>query len=122
MKKKPTQKQIENAKEILGRARAWEQETNRLVREGYVGKYFRFLNTYGGTDQWWMYGTFTHVDDTGTLRGWTIQRTSLNVIELEMDARCEIFQQAKLITKQEFDFAVKTLYTEFTDHIAECLE
>jgi len=122
MNNRPTKQQVEKAHDILKREKEYTEASKAAERARHVGKCFRFRNSYGGSDRWWMYGIITHIDTMNNLRGWTIQHTPHNVIELDTNARCNISDNMEFITKNEFNEAVRDFYTTITDQIAECME
>jgi hypothetical protein len=119
--KRPSKEELKNAQDIIDRERKYQDEIERLEKMRYVGKFFRYRNSRGDKESWWLYAAITSVNDGpfNTLRGWIIQQTSLNSFEIDFDARCEIFKNYEEITPKHFWFEVDKILGCLTETISK---
>ncbi len=79
------------------------EEQERIAREvkyrpifekKYVGKYFKYRNSYGTDKAWWLYTYITSINSvypihgnqiSGIAGGWQFQKTSYEVVEIKKD-------------------------------------
>lgn len=74
---------LEEAKAVI--AAFHKEETRKRVAENraLIGKFFKYRNSYGSGEKWWLYVAVTGVDGGGTPTGWRFQRTSNDTVEIE---------------------------------------
>jgi len=71
------------------RAKLYKIEASEDIAENekYVGKHFRYRNTYGGPDKekdkWWLYLKITGISSTGWLNGYSFQNDKQGKINIE---------------------------------------
>jgi hypothetical protein len=66
----------------------------------YVGKFFKFHNSYGDEEKWWLYFTVTHILGN-SLYGWSFERDSRNNIRIDLE-HYGLVNESIQITPDEF--------------------
>lgn len=75
---------LETAQRVVAEHREAEQKRDAETKRKYIGRYFKYHNSYGGDHaRWWLYGAATEVTDYGQIQGLTFQHTSMDRIEIE---------------------------------------
>jgi hypothetical protein len=80
---------LEEAQAVIAAHRDRENEARVAEARQYLGRYFRFLNSYGGgpdRPRWWLYAMPTDIDEYGTVTGLKFQHTENDTIEIQSDA------------------------------------
>ena len=73
-----------------------------------IGKCFKYRNTYGGDNGWWLYAMITGVK--GRYKQYlTFETTSLDIIEIKTKESAYSHLEQRKITKAEFRKAWKRL-------------
>lgn len=81
--KVPTKAAVKAAWAIIEAERAVKREADHATKRAFIGRYFKYRNTYGGADAaWWLYASPTMLDDGGTLQGLVFQTTCHGEIEI----------------------------------------
>ena len=62
-------------------ARKWRDE-----HAPYVGKYFKYRNSYGHGPSWWLYGKVVSMGN-GSLTMFKFQTSSLHIVEIETSSK-----------------------------------
>lgn len=83
MTKVPTKDQVEAAHAVLMAAREAEDVRRAEADRKYVGKCFRYRNSYSAGNGWWLYCIVTHMDEHRTLRGWKFQKDNDGRVSIE---------------------------------------
>ena len=66
---------LEEAQAIVAAHRQMEQEKAKAERRLLIGRYFKYHNSYGDDERWWLYATVTGVSEWGHLYGWSFEHT-----------------------------------------------
>ena len=76
---------VEQARAVLAEHEAKKRGEQRAANEKkYVGKFFKYHNSYGADrPRWWLYAAATGVDDWGHVTGWEFQHDSDDRIRIE---------------------------------------
>jgi hypothetical protein len=87
-KKRKREISLQEAQAVIDAHREKERRADREKKRLYIGRYFRYRNSYGASEEtWWLYGMVTGVSDSGYLTGLSFQQTSRRNIELQDDDR-----------------------------------
>lgn len=82
----PTKAALKAAYAVVEAHRDAEREAAAAEKRLFIGRYFKYRNTYGGSDTgWWLYGSPTALDDGGTLVGLSFQTTCYGEIEINQN-------------------------------------
>ena len=104
---------LETARRVIEADRQQQQNVKNAELRAYVGRFFKYRNSYGGGEDWWMYGAPRKVSDYGHVTGLTFQRTAHNIIEIESNGAVGVggsFGGSWIeITPREFWAAAKKL-------------
>lgn len=114
--KKQWERQRREAQEAL-----WAiEEKERAKRSAtLVGKCFRYLNSYGSGDRWWLYARVISVGDGGYLTTFSFQTTCNDEIQIEpAKARLSIdgWEAISIADFKTAWHAVQKRIVEFTPH------
>lgn len=89
-KLRPTPEEVLAANQVLAAARAAEEADKVAENRQYVGRFFRYHNSYGPDAKWWMYFAVTGIQSYGGCTGWSIQRTTEHEVQVALKARAYI--------------------------------
>lgn len=81
--------------------------TMKALEKKYLGKHFRYKNSYGSGQSWWLYFKVLKVVDSITVEVVSAQKTTLG-IEIETKPT-SIHEQGKIISRAEFNKHFKSL-------------
>lgn len=74
-------------KELIATRRTISQLKNAktlpLLKKKYEGKYFKYRNSYGSDEEWWLYTYCIEVLANSSFKVISFQKTSLGKIEIE---------------------------------------
>lgn len=93
---------LEQAQAVVNAHREAERAAKVKAAREYVGRCFKYRNSYGAGDKWWLYAIATRVDPLGMLVGSSFQHTSLDTIEIDRKERIFIEGGWTEITPREF--------------------
>ncbi len=78
--------QLKELREQIGKLREEEYEIEKAERikqnKGLVGKCFKYLNSYGSSEKWWLYTKVLRLDDEGYPVAWRFQIDCHGQIEI----------------------------------------
>lgn len=75
---------LEQAQAVVNAHREAEFAAKIKASRKLIGRCFKYRNTYGTGDKWWLYALATEVDSLGRLLGLSFQHTSHDAIEIEL--------------------------------------
>lgn len=93
---------LDQAQAVVDAHREAERAAKVKAARTLVGRCFKYRNTYGTGDKWWLYAIATDVDPLGSLRGVSFQHTSNDSLEIENKARIFIEHGWEEIKAAEF--------------------
>lgn len=109
---------IEQAQEVIRKHRAESQEKENVQKGKFIGRYFKYRNSYGTGDEWWLYGTVTKVNEWGHIEGKTFQKTSLGMFEVAISTLMgTIVENGQEISSEEYKTALDLFTNELIDHL-----
>lgn len=75
---------IEAARAVLAAHEQAQRDTKNAELRKFVGRFFKYRNSYSSDDGWWLYGRVDEVNEWGRVTGLHFQRTSHDTIEIEL--------------------------------------
>lgn len=75
---------LEQAQAVVNAHREAEFAAKIKATRKLVGRFFKYRNSYGTGDKWWLYAHATEVDSLGRILGLSFQHTSQDIIEIEL--------------------------------------
>lgn len=76
---------LKQAQEVISAHREAEYAAKAEKARTYIGRFFKYRNSYGSGDKWWLYGMVTAATDYGAPTGVTFQRPSDNRLEVRLE-------------------------------------
>jgi len=90
---------------------AYQSALKDKANKKLIGTCYRFRNSYGGEENWWLYAKISGSED-GFLNLMTFEKTSRGQIEIRPSETRSSLDGYKLITPEEFNQAWLELMTE----------
>jgi hypothetical protein len=106
---------LDQARKVIEAHHEAERRATRKENRRLVGRFYKYRNTYGSGDAWWLYGAVTGVDEFGRVTGWKFERTSLERIEISLDDSMHVNTGWKEIGASEFWGAAEALRDTLND-------
>jgi hypothetical protein len=105
-----TEEQLQQqARQIREQLDALESLRWRKEHVTFVGKHFKYKNSYSADSTWWLYGKVLSIEQH-SLQMFTFQITSMHIIEIKpTEERYEISRNWQPIPAREFRAAWATL-------------
>lgn len=111
-RKRALQKTINKSWDELNKYEAIEKVKQN---QKFVGKCFKYINSYGSGEKWPLYSIATGITSSGNLTAFLFERTSHDEIKIRVDKWAGIDLMGKEISKEEFLEAWAELRTHISD-------
>ena len=80
----------------------------------YVGRCYRYRNSYGHGESWWLYAMVTGISEDGLMSGIRFQNDGNGKLDFETDRYMSESTLQEPITRAEFDAAFSAFVTAIT--------
>lgn len=104
-RKKQLEKEIKERREELHEL---EQDDRKVKNEKLLGKYFKYMNSFGSGEFWPIYFLVTRLDGIEP-RCFRFEKDSHGTIAINFDDNYTEYDSTIQITKEEFDDALRVL-------------
>lgn len=111
-RKRALQKTINKSRDELNKYEVIEKVKQN---QKFVGKCFKYINSYGSGEKWPLYSIATGITSSGNLTAFLFERTSHDEINIRVDKWAGIYLMGKEISKEEFLEAWAELKTHISD-------